>query len=70
MSARPTVEQSIEHLCHKGCRQVWRDIESLQKGEPLPETLGLSESEIEAVIRELKSIMAVYEGSCSPDVTS
>lgn len=59
------VEQSVEKLCHKGCRAVWADIRTLEAGKSLPETDGLSATEIEAVIAELKSIMSVYEGSCA-----
>ena len=59
------VEQSVERLCHKGCRAVWADIRALEAGTTLPETDGLSASEIQGVIAELKSIMSVYEGSCA-----
>ena len=58
------VEQCVENLCRKGCRAVWSDIEALEAGAPLPEVKGLSNPEVRAVIHELKSVMAVYEGSC------
>ena len=59
------VEQSVEQLCGKGCRSVWSDIDALEAGERLPEVQGLSGDEIALVIKELKSIMSVYEGSCA-----
>lgn len=59
------VEHSIELLCHKGCRAVWRVIAALERGELLQETQDLNPDEVQEVISELKQIMAVYEGSCS-----
>ena len=61
------VEHAIEVLCHKGCRQVWREIVALERGEVLPETEGLSAKEQRLVLQELKSIMAVYGDRCSID---
>jgi hypothetical protein len=61
------VEHAIEVLCHKGCRQVWREILALERGERLPETEGLSAKEQRLVLQELKSIMAVYGDRCSID---
>jgi len=58
------VDSCVEALCQKGCRNVWGDIEALESGRQLPESKGLTEDEIQAVILELKSIMSVYEGSC------
>lgn len=60
-----SVEQSVEKLCGKGCRSVWSDIGALEAGERLPEVQGLSGDEVALVIKELKSIMSVYEGSCA-----
>ena len=59
------VEQSVEKLCGKGCRSVWADIDALEAGQRLPEVEGLSREEVALVIKELKSIMSVYEGSCA-----
>jgi hypothetical protein len=59
------VERSVEQLCGKGCRSVWSDIDALEAGERLPEVQGLNADEVASVIRELKSIMSVYEGSCA-----
>lgn len=59
------VEKCVEKLCHKGCRAVWGDIDALEAGTSLPETKGLNRAEIQAVIKELKAVMAVYEGTCA-----
>ena len=67
MHQSPAVEHSIEALCHKGCRQVWAQIDLLERGEPLPETRGLSREEKAFVLAELKTIMAVYGDRCSVD---
>lgn len=60
------VEQCVEKLCHKGCRAVWSDIDTLESGKTLPEAEGLSKAEVDAVVAELRSVMAVYEGTCAP----
>jgi hypothetical protein len=67
MHKTPAVEHCIEALCQKGCRQVWREIDALERGLPLPETKGLSTQEKKAVLAELKTIMAVYGARCSVD---
>ena len=59
------VEKCVEKLCHKGCRAVWSDIDALEDGKTLPEARGLNQAEIRAVIKELKAVMAVYEGTCA-----
>ncbi len=59
------VEQCVEKMCHKGCRAVWSDIDALEAGKRLAEVEGLSKAEVHAVIAELKSIMAVYQGTCA-----
>lgn len=61
------VEQCVENLCQKGCRAVWSDIDALEAGDVLPETGGLSSTEVRAVLDELKAVMAVYEGACGAD---
>ncbi len=59
------IEQSVENVCKKGCKSVWADIDALEEGRRLPETAGLNEGERQAVLAELKAIMAVYEGTCA-----
>lgn len=59
------VENCVEALCQKGCRNVWGDIEALESGNYPPEAEGLTTAEICAVIHELKAVMSVYKGTCS-----
>ncbi len=64
----PRVEHAVEALCHRGCRAVWEIIDTLESGGEVPETIDLTGAEVDAVIAELRVIMAVYEGSCpAPD---
>lgn len=58
------VEGRIEAICGRGCRQVRRDIATLEAGAQLPETLDLSEAERRCLLAELKQIMAVYGEVC------
>jgi len=67
MHKSPAVEHCIELLCHKGCRQVWREIETLEQGEDLLEARGLNREERAFVLTELKAVMAVYGDRCSID---
>jgi len=59
------VDRCVEALCQKGCSAVWGEIEALESGVSLPETQGLTPTEVQAVIAELKAVMSVYKGSCS-----
>ncbi|MBU1655738.1 MAG: hypothetical protein KJ558_13105 [Gammaproteobacteria bacterium] len=59
------VSHCIEILCQKGCREVWCIIDGLERGAALPEIADLTDRELAEVLRELKSIMAVYDGKCS-----
>ena len=59
------VEACVEALCQKGCRSVHETIARLERGEVLPETLGLSQAERRVVLEELRSIMAVYGATCT-----
>lgn len=63
--SRERVDACVERLCQKGCRVVWEVIATMERGENLPETAHLAPTEHTAVLTELKSIMAVYGGSCS-----
>jgi hypothetical protein len=60
----PQVETCIEVLCQKGCLSVRSDIRALEKGEVLPETVGLTRRETRLVLEELREIMAVYGDTC------
>lgn len=59
------IDECVEDLCNKGCKAVWGVIDSLESGMKLPETAHLKPAEIDAVVDELKTIMAVYDGTCS-----
>jgi len=59
-----SIELCVERLCQEGCGKVTEYINLLQTGESLPELAHLSPAEIKAVLDELVSVMAAYEGSC------
>ncbi|WP_456373744.1 hypothetical protein [Thiolapillus sp.] len=59
------VEHAVEMLCLKGCKALWTDISLMEDGEILPELQGLDDEQRNQVLVEIKSIMAVYKGSCS-----
>jgi hypothetical protein len=61
----PLLEARLEALCQKGCRQVWGDIATLERGETLPETRDLTPGEVRWLLAELKQVMAVYGDRCS-----
>jgi hypothetical protein len=59
-----TVQACVDRLCEQGCSRVSACILALQNGEELPEVAGMSAVDRQAVLEELMSIMAVYDGSC------
>lgn len=60
------ITRCIETLCLKGCKEVAQIILALERNEPPDEVRELSEEERQAVLDELRAIMAVYGegGSC------
>jgi hypothetical protein len=58
------IDECIERLCQKGCRSVREDIRLLERGVVLPEIRVLDNLARQAVLKELRSIMAVYGDSC------
>ena len=60
------IAHCIEVLCQRGCKEVSRVILALERGEAMAEVRELNEDECQAVLHELKSIMAVYRegGTC------
>lgn len=58
------IDLLLESLCGEGCKAVWGVIDNLESGAALPQTDGLSERELDTLLAELKSIMAVYAGTC------
>jgi hypothetical protein len=65
----PLLDARIEAICMRGCRQVRADIEILERGGTLPETRGLSGAQRDALLSELRAIMAVYGDRCRIDGT-
>lgn len=55
------INACVETLCGKGCREVTRVIGALEQHGAVAEAAALSADERNAVLRELKSIMAVYD---------
>ena len=60
----PEVEKTIDAVCALGCDVVSVTINALQKGELRPEYQSLDEIQRASLLRELKSIMAVYQDRC------
>jgi hypothetical protein len=58
------IDHCIERLCLKGCRSVREDIRLLEQGQALPELSALDDLARQAVLKELRAIMAVYGDSC------
>lgn len=58
------IDLVLESLCGQGCKAVWDVIASLESGQALPQTDGLTQDELDALLAELKSVMAVYAGTC------
>lgn len=56
----------IEDVCGQGCIQVNQTIIQLEEGQCPPQLQQLSLPERETVLKELKSVMDVYDGGvCS-----
>ena len=55
------LQHIIEQLCTTGCDRVNEVIELLERQESIEETRELSTQECDAVLLELKAIMAVYD---------
>ena len=58
------VDLCVERLCQEGCSKVTEYIRLLQSGQQLPELAGLTPAEVKAVLEELISVMAAYQGTC------
>lgn len=56
-----SVQLCIEQLCQKGCTDVLETIHELEHNRSVKETLDLDSDEIQFVLAELKSIMAIYQ---------
>ncbi len=60
------IQDCIDAICAKGCQAVRDDVLQLERGQRPPEAAELDGEELQTVIRELKSIMAVYGATCRP----
>ena len=58
------IDDCVERLCNRGCREVMAIIARLDAGEPVDGTESLAGEERRAVLEELRAIMAVYGGEC------
>ncbi|MCU7850330.1 MAG: hypothetical protein KZQ89_20575 [Candidatus Thiodiazotropha sp. (ex Lucinoma kastoroae)] len=61
---RDLIDQSVEAICQKGCRSVREDIHLLRQGVILPELKEFDDLARQMVLKELRSIMAVYGNGC------
>ncbi len=59
-----TVERCVELLCQQGCARVNEYITALQSGQPVPGVDALDKSGRDALLKELESLMAVYQCRC------
>jgi len=55
------IDTCIECICDLGCGEVYRVIDLIERGDVVPELNGVNAEVHEAVLRELKTIMAVYD---------
>lgn len=55
------LQHCVESLCGDGCLAVNGYIEQLERGGSVPQTESLSYEDRQELLRELKSIMAVYD---------
>lgn len=55
------VNQRIEAVCEAGCEAVRASIQTLESGHQVALTDDLNTEEAQQVLRELKTIMSVYD---------
>ena len=60
-SLEPEVEQAVDAICALGCNEVSACIRALQQAQSRPEYQSLDPQQRASLLRELRSIMAVYE---------
>jgi len=54
----------IEAICQSGCLAVRAVIESLERGQSIPQTDGMSDEQVNLILSELKAVMSVYDEPC------
>ena len=57
----PDVEQAVDAICALGCDTVSAYIKALQQAQSRPEYRSLDAAQRASLLRELRSIMAVYD---------
>jgi hypothetical protein len=57
----PKINQRIEAVCQAGCKAVRASIATLESGHDETLTEDLSKEERMQILRELKTIMAIYD---------
>jgi len=58
---KPELQTVVEHLCKDGCNAVNSYISAIQSGDYPELVRGLDHQDRDAVLAELKSIMAIYD---------
>ncbi|MDM8568749.1 hypothetical protein QUF50_04405 [Thiotrichales bacterium HSG1] len=66
------VDSCLEYICNQGCQAVTQIIQQLEQGQIIDIIEPLNPEQRTNLLQELKSIMAVYGGSCtdSPKIYS
>jgi hypothetical protein len=59
---RNKVQLCVELVCQKGCTDVLETIFALEQNRAVSEMHSLNSDEVQAVLTELKQIMAIYQG--------
>lgn len=60
----PAARHCLEQLCERGCREVSALLLRAETGTQLKELEGFDSEEKNAILTELRAIMAVYGGYC------
>ncbi len=58
------VDACVEHICNKGCREVRKDIATMEQGGTPEGAETLNTRQKARVLTELKTIMSVYGTEC------
>ncbi len=58
---KPELQTVVEKLCEDGCKAVNQYIDAIQAGDYPAALRKLDHQDCDAILAELKSIMAVYE---------
>lgn len=68
-SEESEIDRCVERICAQGCKVVYQCIEQLRSGTEVADVHGLSGRQIELLLAELESIMAVYAENGSACLT-